>query len=57
MIYAFYFSAYGYNSGTGMNADFVKERKQMEYTAKEVTAEELEQWPRESYHLVDVRSE
>ena len=29
----------------------------MEYTAKEVTAEELEQWPRESYHLVDVRSE
>ena len=56
MIYAFYFSAYGYNSGTGMNADFVKERKQMEYTAKEVTAEELEQWPRESYHLIDVRS-
>ena len=40
-----------------MNADFVKERKQMEYTAKEVTAEELEQWPRESYHLIDVRSE
>ena len=40
-----------------MHDDFVKVRKQMEYTAKEVTAEELEQWPRESYHLVDVRSE
>ena len=40
-----------------MHDDYVKERKQMEYTAKEVTAEELEQWPRESYHLVDVRSE
>ena len=40
-----------------MHDHLVKERKQMEYTAKEVTAEELEQWPRESYHLVDVRSE